>query len=92
MSSMKGQRHVLSPNSNQAQRLRQWIGCQRFIYNAKVQDDRYFRRFAVNSLQHVGMFAPIDQTYSQYKKEAPFLSEVPSQILRNGAVLWYQAY
>ncbi|WP_269900010.1 RNA-guided endonuclease InsQ/TnpB family protein [Paenalcaligenes faecalis] len=89
---MKGQRYALSPNANQAQLLRQWIGCQRFIYNAKVQDDRYFRRFAVNSLQHVGQFAPIDQTYSQYKKEAPFLSEVPSQILRNGAVRWHQAY
>ena len=69
-----------------------WIGCQRFIYNAKVQDDRYFRTFVRKSLQLVGQYAPIDQTYSQYKAQAPFLKEVPSQILRNGAVRWRDAY
>ncbi len=36
---------------------------------------------------------PIDQQYSQFKTEqTPWLSEVPSVVLRNGAVLWKQAY
>lgn len=89
---MKGQRFSIKPSPALAQTLRQWIGCQRFVYNAKVQDDRYFRRFARKSLQLAGQFAPVDQTYSQYKAQVPFLSEIPSQILRNGAVRWYQAY
>lgn len=71
----------------------QWIGCQRYIYNAKVGEDRYFRTFARKSLAHVGQFAPIDQQYSHFKTElTPWLSDVPSIVLRNGTVLWKQAY
>lgn len=81
------------PTAAQAQILLQWIGCQRNIYNAKVQEDRYYRRFALKSLQHAGQYAPLDQQYSQFKTDlTPYLNEVPSQILRNGAVLWKQAY
>ena len=81
------------PTTAQAQILLQWIGCQRNIYNAKVQEDRYYRRFALKSLNHVGQFAPLDQQYSQFKTDlTPYLNDVPSQILRNGAVLWKQAY
>ncbi len=70
----------------------QWIGCQRNIYNSKVREDQYFRRFARKSLQHAGQYAPIDQQYSQFKTDlTPYLSEVPSVLLRNGAVLWKQA-
>jgi len=88
-----GNRFRLYPNAAQVQTLLQWIGCQRFIYNAKVGEDRYFRRFARQSLAHAGQFAPIDQQYSHFKTDqTPWLSEVPSQVLRNGAVLWKQAY
>jgi putative transposase len=81
------------PTTAQAQILLQWIGCQRNIYNAKVREDQYFRRFAHKSLNHAGQNAPIDQQYSQFKSElTPYLSEVPSVLLRNGAVLWKQAY
>ncbi|EQD60819.1 Transposase (probable), IS891/IS1136/IS1341 domain protein, partial [mine drainage metagenome] len=31
------------PSQEAAATLRRWIGCQRFIYNAKVAEDRYFR-------------------------------------------------
>ena len=89
---MKGQRLQIQPSRSQAHVLRQWIGCQRFIYNAKVHDDRYFRAFSRWSLEHTGQYAPVDQSYAQYKALAPFLSEVPSQILRNGAGRWYDAY
>ena len=71
----------------------QWIGHQRYIYNANVREDQYFRSFSRKSLQHAGQFAPIDQQYAQFKTElTPWLSEVPSVVLRNGAVKWKQAY
>lgn len=88
-----GNRFRCYPTSEQAQALLRWIGCQRHIYNAKVSEDRYFRRFSQKSLMHAGQYAPIDQQYSQFKSElTPWLSEVPGTILRNGTVLWKQAY
>ncbi len=88
-----GNRFRCYPTPEQGQTLLQWIGCQRHIYNAKVKEDRYFRAFAKNSLAHTGQFAPIDQQYCHFKTDlTPWLSDVPSQILRNGAVLWKQAY
>ena len=88
-----GNRFRCYPTPAQAQTLLQWIGCQRYVYNAKVGEDQYFRRFARKSLTHTGEFAPIDQQYSQFKTElTPWLSEVPSIVLRNGTVLWKQAY
>lgn len=88
-----GNRFRCYPTPVQAQTLLQWIGCQRNIYNSKVREDQYFRRFARKSLQHTGQYAPIDQQYSQFKTElTPYLSEVPGVVLRNGAVLWKQAY
>jgi len=88
-----GNRFRCYPTPAQEQALLRWIGCQRYIYNSKVGEDQYFRRFARKSLQHTGQHAPIDQQYSHFKTElTPWLSEVPSVVLRNGAVLWKQAY
>lgn len=88
-----GNRFRCYPTPEQQQILLQWIGCQRHIYNAKVREDQYFRRFARKSLQHAGQHAPIDQQYSHFKTGlTPFLADVPSVLLRNGAVLWKQAY
>ncbi len=81
------------PTPAQEQTLLRWIGCHRHIYNAKVGGDRYSRHFAQKSLQHTGQHAPINQQYAHFKSEqTPWLSEVPSHVLRNGAVLWKQAY
>lgn len=91
--SMRGQRFRCYPTPTQERILLRWIGCQRFIYNAKMDEDRYFRTFARKSLALAGKQAPIDQQYSQFKtKLTPWLSEVPSQVLRNGAVHWKHAY
>ena len=82
------------PDTQQSKILLNWIGCQRFIYNSKVSEDRYFksfnRKFLVDSLIDRGF----DQSYSQFKSATltPWLYDVPSVILRNGAVLWKQAY
>ena len=88
-----GNRFRCYPTAAQEQTLLQWIGCQRSIYNAKVGEDRYFRTFARKSLAHVGQLAPIDQQYSHFKTDlTPWISSVPSIVLRNGTVLWKQAY
>ena len=80
------------PNKTQAQILLRWIGCQRFIYNAKVGEDRYFRTFARKSLQHAGQYAPQDQQYAHFfTEDTAWLREVPSVVLRNGSVRWKQA-
>ena len=90
---MNGYQFRLYPTKEQEQILLRWIGCQRLIYNAKVSEDRYFRAFKRRFLAVVGEPIPIDQGYSRFKTElTPFLNEIPSQILRNGAVLWKQAY
>ena len=41
-----GNRFRCYPTPAQAQTLLQWIGCQRYVYNAKVGEDQYFRRFS----------------------------------------------
>ena len=68
-----------------------WIGSQRFIYNAKVEEDRYYRGYARKFASSV--HAPLDQEYSRFiGADTAWLKEVPSQILRNGAVKWRQSY
>lgn len=73
--------------------LAQWMGCQRFIYNAKVGEDKYFRTFQRHQLDLTGLYPPCDQPYAQFKDRelTPWLFEVPSEILRNGAVRYQGA-
>ena len=86
---LTGNRFRLYPTRRQQKTLLRWIGCQRFIYNAKVSEDRCFRGFA----RKFGGAAPVDQAYSHFiGPQTPWLREVPSQILRNGATRWRQAY
>ena len=75
--------------------LNQWIGCQRVVYNGKVAEDRYFaaqRRLQLRDDPDAECKTPLDQQYAQFKSElTPWLSDVPSQILRNGAYRWMGA-
>jgi putative transposase len=72
--------------------LAQWMGCARLIYNAKCEEQEYFFRFKWRFLAFIGEQVPVDQTYSQFKTESSqFLKDCPSEILRNSAVIWYQA-
>ncbi|MCY0878983.1 MAG: transposase [Firmicutes bacterium] len=90
---LNGYRFRLYPSPEQAQILLRWIGCQRLIYNAKVQEDRYFRRFQRRMVGTAGEDIPVDQQYSHFVTDkTAFLRDVPSQVLRNGAVRWRQAY
>jgi putative transposase len=88
-----GVKFAASPDSALAAVLAQWIGCQRFIYNGKVQEDRYFSTFYRRTLALTGTETPLDQQYAQFKDRelTPWLYDVPSQILRNGAVRWRTA-
>lgn len=81
------------PTVEQRKVLSQWMGCARTIWNAKCEDERYQTRFA-RKYYPMGTYAPIDQSFAQYKHPelTPWLSECPSQILRNSAVNWYNTY
>ena len=88
-----GNRFRAYPTPAQESILLQWIGHQRFIYNAKVSEDRYYRVFARKAVSLSGTAVPIDQEYARFIGEnTPWLRDVPSQILRNGAVRWKQSY
>ena len=94
MRTQTGFRFRCYPTAAQAHILLRWIGCQRFVYNAKVTEDRYYRKFAGKALGLPEPYPPVDQQYSRYIHPdlTPWLKEVPSQVLRNGAVRWRQAY
>jgi len=81
------------PTQNQRRILSQWMGCARFIWNAKCDEDKYLCCFAQCHLP-VNTYPKIDQTFSQYKDKglSPWLFECPSQILRNSASSWYSTY
>jgi putative transposase len=83
---LSGVRFRAYPSSAQEAVLRQWVGHQRFIYNAKVREKQYWDRFARASLALTGHIPLPDQAYSQFiGDDTQFLREVPPQILRNGA-------
>ena len=61
------------------------MGHQKFIYNAKVHEQDYWHRFSNQSLALTCTSPSTDQHYSYFKTElTPWLSQVHSQILRNG--------
>jgi putative transposase len=88
-----GIRLKANPTISQQQTLAQWIGCARVIWNAKCAEHQYLSSYARKYLP-LGTYAPIDQSYSQFKDDdlTPWLSDCPSQIMRNSAVNWYRTY
>ena len=90
---LMGIRLQARPTNKQKKSLSQWMGCARFVWNAKCQEDKYLSTFAQKYMA-IGTYAPFDQKYSQYKdrKLSPFLFECPSQILRNSASNWFSTY
>ena len=78
------------PTEEQRLVLSQWMGCARFVWNAKCDEDRYLLAYARKYLP-VGTYPRPDQKVAHYKDErlSPWLSKCPSQILRNAASNWY---
>ncbi|CAJ3074930.1 RNA-guided endonuclease InsQ/TnpB family protein [Burkholderia pseudomallei] len=90
---ISGVKYRLFPTRDQAETLSRWMGCERVIYNAKVNEDRYHWAFKRKAVALAGERTPYDARYAQFKSDelTPWLSEVPSQILRNGATKWHDA-
>ncbi|ABM38471.1 RNA-guided endonuclease InsQ/TnpB family protein [Polaromonas naphthalenivorans] len=89
-----GVRFLALPNPQQAATLRRWIGCQRHIFNAKVEEDRLFvaqRRMMLREDADAVIRTPLDRLYAQFKDDhlTPWLSDVPSQVLREGTYRWF---
>ena len=67
-----------NPTREQKRVLSQWMGCARFIWNAKCEENHYLASFAKRYLP-LGTLPSVDQTYAQYKTElSSWLSEAPS--------------
>ena len=81
------------PTKEQAQILCSWMGSAKTIWNAKCQEDKYLRSFAIKFLP-LKTFPEINAQYAQYKDKelTPWLFDCPSQILRNSASNWYFSY
>ena len=90
---LTGIRLQANPTKKQKLILNQWMGCARFIWNAKCKEEAYYNTFAKKYCP-VGTYAPIDQTTSQFKDNelTPWLKSCPSQILRNSSSNWYSTY
>ena len=74
----EGRKFRIYPTKEQITPLSKWIGHQRFIYNSKVSEDRYFRKFKSKYLSLVGEDVPCDQKYSQFiSTDTSFLKESP---------------
>ena len=81
------------PKPHQKLILSQWMGCARFIWNAKVDEEAYHRTFA-RKYYPLGTYAPIDKKAAHFKSKelTPWLSQCPSQIIRNSATNWCNTY
>jgi putative transposase len=90
---LMGIRLQARPTKEQKLTLSKWMGCARFVWNAKCEENKYLTTFARKYLP-VGTYAPTDAKYSQYKDKelSPWLKDCPSQILRNSVSKWYFTY
>lgn len=84
---------LANPKPHQKLILSQWMGCARFIWNAKVDEEAYHRTFA-RKYYPLGTYAPIDKKAAHFKSKelTPWLSKCPSQIIRNSATNWCNTY
>ena len=87
--SLIGIKFRCNPKGQQRKVLCQWMGCSRFVWNAKCEENDYFYKFKQKFLP-LNTKTPIDQSYSQFKSHelSPWLSCCPSQILRNTMCTW----
>lgn len=95
---LTGRKFRLYPTARQAAALAKWIGCQRVIRNAKIEETRlraWLRKKSPFSDRpgdetHGPVF---DQAYAHFIGESnAWLREVPSQILRNGVYRAKEAF
>lgn len=92
-SMLTGIKTHFKPAPELAETLTQWIGCARVIYNAKCDEDSYLRKYAAKYLP-VGTYPEVNKAASHFKNPelTPWLSDCPSQIIRNSATIWAKTY
>ena len=80
------------PTKHQKLILSQWMGCTRFVWNAKCDEDKYFQGFARKFTPFKYYYQTQDTKYSHFKSDelSSWLSKCPSQILRNSVTNWYE--
>ena len=90
---LKGISLQAHPTEEQKLLLSQWMGCARFLWNAKCEEENYLCSFARNYLP-LGTYSKVNQAFSRYKSRelSPWLFKCPSQILRNSATNWYKTH
>ncbi|WP_180082075.1 MULTISPECIES: RNA-guided endonuclease TnpB family protein [unclassified Acinetobacter] len=79
------------PTQEQKLILSQWMGCARLIWNAKCDEDKYFRKFASKFFPFKAYYSTQDQKYAQFRSKelTPWLAQCPGTILKNSTVNWY---
>ena len=87
---LKGIKLQANPTNHQKEILSQWMGCARYIWNAKTYKEKEERKV----LKNQKIYPKIDQSYAHLKdeKESPWLFGCPSVILRNSTSNWYKTY
>ena len=76
---LKGIRLLAHPNNQQKKVLSQWMGCARYIWNAKTHQEKEQRRI----LKKQNIYPKLDKSYAHFKdkEETPWLFDCPSVIL-----------
>ena len=83
-------RFRIYPTRIQEQVLKRWIGSQRYLYNRKVEELDYqltlknFGKFSNRFEEPEETYCEWDQSFSKYRNSAPWMSEIPSFVRRNG--------
>ncbi len=87
---LKGIRLQAHPIDHQKKILSQWMGCARYIWNAKTSEEKEQR--LILSKQEI--YPKLDQSYAHFKnkEETPWIFDCPSVPLRNSIVNWYATY
>ena len=85
---LKGIRLQANPTKAQQEKLSQWMGCARYIWNAKCHWDKEQRQILADK----GEYPVVDYKYTQHKdrESTPWLYECPSVLLRNSVSNWYR--
>jgi hypothetical protein len=77
-----------TPTDKQKETLSQWMGCAKFIWNAKVGEEKYHTTFA-RKYYPVGTYAPVDQKAAQKKGDLAYLRVFKFKMVEQLTLLGY---
>jgi putative transposase len=92
-----GVRFRVYPTRIEQQVLKRWIGTQRYIYNQKVEELDYqlwlkkYGKYSNQFEEPDKTYCEWDQSFSKYQNSAPWMSEIPSFVRRNGCARFKDA-